>query len=159
MITITTVAPPPPEIQVRAIQLTSGEDVGLVVGGSSIPIPQLYDDYVTKADAYVHPTYVDLTPEQLTPVADGGTAIVLPTTPGYDGATTYYMIPMAPGETLPLLRPLESIPIIGKPLADLLQPDLTQIVNLGYDNPDNLGWAADRRTCPPSSGSSRHSVR
>ena len=32
------------------------------------------------------------------------------------------------------------IPVIGNPIADLLQPDLTTIVNLGYGNP-NFGWS------------------
>jgi hypothetical protein len=34
------------------------------------------------------------------------------------------------------LQPLLDIPVVGKPLADLLQPDLTVLVNLGYGNPD-----------------------
>ena len=46
--------------------------------------------------------------------------------------TTYYMIPT---ETLPLLEPLRAIPYIGNPLADLLQPDLTYLVNWGYGDP------------------------
>ncbi len=41
---------------------------------------------------------------------------------------------------LPLLEPLRVIPVIGNPLADLLQPDLTTIVNLGYGNP-NFGYS------------------
>jgi PE-PPE domain len=41
---------------------------------------------------------------------------------------------------LPLLDPLRLIPGIGNPLADLLQPDLTVIVNLGYGNP-NFGYS------------------
>ena len=41
---------------------------------------------------------------------------------------------------LPLLEPLRLIPGIGNPLADLLQPDLTTIVNLGYGNP-NFGYS------------------
>jgi hypothetical protein len=41
---------------------------------------------------------------------------------------------------LPLLDPIRAIPVIGKPIADLLQPDLTTIVNLGYGNP-NFGYS------------------
>jgi hypothetical protein len=41
---------------------------------------------------------------------------------------------------LPLLDPVRAIPVIGNPIADLLQPDLTTIVNLGYGNP-NFGWS------------------
>jgi hypothetical protein len=46
--------------------------------------------------------------------------------------TTYYMIPT---QNLPLLDPLRAIPYLGNPLADLLQPDLTYLVNWGYGNP------------------------
>ena len=49
-----------------------------------------------------------------------------------DSMTNYYMIPTA---NLPLLNPIRSIPVIGDPIADLLQPDLTYLVNWGYGNP------------------------
>ncbi len=75
---------------------------------------------------YGHGMYPSLTPEQ---IAD---ATQLATSPGYDGATTYYMIPT---ENLPLLEPLRSLPILGDPLADLIQPALKVIVDLGYDDP------------------------
>ena len=42
--------------------------------------------------------------------------------------TNYYEIPVT---TLPLLDPLQLIPFIGNPLADLLNPDLSVLVNLG----------------------------
>jgi len=51
--------------------------------------------------------------------------------------TNYYMIPT---NQLPLLGPLRTIPIIGNPIADLLQPDLTYLVNLGYGDP-LYGWS------------------
>jgi hypothetical protein len=73
---------------------------------------------------YVHGTYPDLTPAEL------ATAITLPTSGATE--TTYYMIPTT---DLPLLDPVRDIPIIGNPIADLLQPDLTYIVNLGYGDP------------------------
>ncbi|QZA07708.1 PE-PPE domain-containing protein [Mycolicibacter heraklionensis] len=95
---------------------------------------------------YVHPTYQDLTPDQL------NNAILLPTTEGYDGNTTYYMVPMADDQVLPLLRPFEGIPGIGKALVDLLNPALTQIVNLGYDNPDNQGWDVGQANVPTTFG-------
>jgi hypothetical protein len=38
-------------------------------------------------------------------------------------------------ENLPLLTPLRAIPVVGPPLADLIQPDLKVIVNLGYGDP------------------------
>jgi hypothetical protein len=42
---------------------------------------------------------------------------------------TYYFMPTA---QLPLLDPLRMLPILGNPLADLLQPFLKPIVDLGY---------------------------
>jgi hypothetical protein len=56
-------------------------------------------------------------------------AIVLPTT---DPTQQYRFIPI---ENLPLLQPLRLIPLIGNPLADLMQPVLKVIVNLGYGDP------------------------
>ena len=62
--------------------------------------------------------------------AQVGTAIQLPTQGPTQ--TTYEMIPT---QNLPLLDPLRYIPYIGNPLADLLQPDLTYLVNWGYGDP------------------------
>jgi len=73
----------------------------------------------------IHGTYLDLTSQQVTPVADGGDAILLPgsaldgTT---DSLTNYYLIP----ETAPLVS------LLPKPLQELLGPDLTYLINLGY---------------------------
>ncbi|QUR67764.1 PE family protein [Mycobacterium spongiae] len=75
----------------------------------------------------VHPTYMGLTQAQV------DSAIQLPTSPGYSGNTTYYMIET---ENLPLLAPLRAIPVIGSPLANLFQPSLEVIVNLGYGDPE-----------------------
>jgi hypothetical protein len=77
---------------------------------------------------FVHTTYADLTSEQV------NNAIALPTT---DPTQKYYIIPT---ENLPLLEPLRLIPVIGTPLADLLQPALKVIVNLGYGDP-KYGWS------------------
>lgn len=93
---------------------------------------------------YVHPIYSHLT------TADYDNAIALPTTEGYDGVTHYYMIPMADDQVLPLLRPFEGL--LGKALVDLLNPALTQIVNLGYDNPDNNGWDVGQANVPTQFG-------
>ena len=38
-------------------------------------------------------------------------------------------------EQLPLLAPLRAIPVIGSPLAALIEPDLKVLVNLGYGDP------------------------
>ncbi|SBS74248.1 PE-PPE domain protein [uncultured Mycobacterium sp.] len=77
---------------------------------------------------FVHTKYADLTQQQV------DNAIALPTT---DPTQKYYIIPT---ENLPLLEPLRLIPVIGTPLADLLQPALKVIVNLGYGDP-NYGWS------------------
>ncbi|GFG76034.1 PE-PPE domain-containing protein [Mycobacterium botniense] len=93
------------------------------------PIDLLADLNAAAGFYFLHPTYPDLTSAQL------DSAIQLPT----EGPTltTYYMIPT---ENLPLLDPLREIPVVGKLLADLIQPDLTVLVNLGYGNPD-YGWS------------------
>jgi hypothetical protein len=51
--------------------------------------------------------------------------------------TKYYMIPTP---NLPLLAPVRLLPLIGNPLADLVQPDLAVLVNLGYGSITN-GWS------------------
>jgi hypothetical protein len=84
---------------------------------------------------YVHGTYANFHPASLPP---GYAHHILPTSQGYTGVTTYDMISTPNG--LPLLDPVRAIPVIGNPIADLLQPDLTTIVNLGYGNP-NFGWS------------------
>ncbi len=99
----------------------------------------------------VHTQYPTLDPSRLVPVADGGTMIELPTDPGYGTATTYWMIPMNPGETLPLLQALLPVPFVGRALADLLQPVLTPLVNLGYGDPD-FGWSTGPANVPTGFG-------
>ncbi|GFG76037.1 PE-PPE domain-containing protein [Mycobacterium botniense] len=105
------------------------------------PIDAICDLNSILGIQYVHPTYsVDVTPEQL------ATAIKLPTM----GATmtTYYMIPT---NDLPLLDPLRAIPVVGDPLANLLQPDLEVLVNLGYGDPD-YGWSQGFANVPTQFG-------
>jgi hypothetical protein len=69
--------------------------------------------------------YVDLTPTQV------ANAVQLPTSPGYTGATTYYELPT---QNLPLVTPLRLLlpQPYGNALADLLQPDLRVLVDMGY---------------------------
>ena len=81
---------------------------------------------------FVHPTYRDLSTTAISQAAQ------LPTT----GATmtTYYAIPMSMeaglnSQYIPLMQPLTEIPVIGKPIADLLQPDVMALVNFGYGSP------------------------
>ena len=69
--------------------------------------------------------YVDPTPTQI------ANAIQLPTSPGYTGATTYYELLT---QNLPLVTPLRGLlpPPYGNALADLLQPDLRVLADMGY---------------------------
>lgn len=59
-----------------------------------------------------------------------------------DAGTNYYMIP---SQTLPLLDPLQFLPVIGKPLYDLLEPDMSILVNLGYGSITD-GWDPSNST-------------
>ncbi|MBI2700909.1 MAG: PE-PPE domain-containing protein [Mycobacterium sp.] len=84
--------------------------------------------------ATVHTKYLSLTPAQV------NSAVQLPTSPGYyenGGKSYYYMIPT---EELPLLMPLRAVPVVGNPLAALIEPNLEVIVNLGYGDP-NYGYS------------------
>jgi len=56
-------------------------------------------------------------------------AIQLPTSPGFTGNTTYFETLT---QNLPLVGPFRQIPFVGNAIADLLQPDLRVIVDLGY---------------------------
>jgi PPE-repeat protein len=90
--------------------------------------PQYPIDIFADANAiagffFVHPAYDALTPAQ---IASG---VVEPVSPA-DTQTTYILIP---SQNLPLLDPLRAIPLVGNPLADLVQPDLRVLVELGYD--------------------------
>lgn len=95
------------------------------------PLDILSDLNAIEGINVVHGEYFDLTAAEL---AD---AIELPTSGATE--TTYYMIPV---DDLPLLDPVRDIPVIGNPLADLLQPDLTYLVNLGYGDP-LYGYSTD----------------
>ena len=96
------------------------------------PLNILADINAIMGTQSVHLEYPSLTPEQM------ATAIELPTSADYTGNTEYFMIPTA---GLPILDGVRSIPILGTPLADLLQPDLTVLVNLGYGTDPDIGWS------------------
>jgi PE-PPE domain/PE family len=92
------------------------------------PIDFLSDLNAVAGIVFVHPTYPKIDPSTIS-------FVKLPVSTDYAGPlanTTYYM-GMTPN--LPLLDPLRDIPLVGNPLADLLQPDLTYLVNWGYGNP------------------------
>jgi hypothetical protein len=88
------------------------------------PIDVLADLNALAGIIYVHNAYPTFTATQVASAVELSTSG--PT------MTTYYMIPT---QNLPLLEPVRAIPYIGNPLADLLQPDLTYLVNWGYGNP------------------------
>ncbi len=56
-------------------------------------------------------------------------AIALPST---SPTEKYYFMPT---ENLPLVQPLRGIPFVGTPIADLIQPALKVLVDLGYADP------------------------
>ena len=96
--------------------------------------PKYPIDFLSDLNAFLgilfdHITYLNPEPGQL---AD---AIQLPTSVA-DTLTNYYMVP----EDLPLLDVLRFIPVIGNPLADLLQPDMSVLVNYGYGSITD-GWS------------------
>ncbi|WP_264990828.1 PE-PPE domain-containing protein, partial [Mycobacterium kiyosense] len=88
----------------------------------------------------VHGTYDSLTAAQL------ASAVMLPT--AGSTMTTYYMIP---SQNLPLLEPLRYLPVVGDPLADLIQPVLRPLVNWGYGDP-NYGWSTGPANVPTPFG-------
>ena len=109
------------------------------------PVNFLSDINAVLGIVFEHVTYPGLTAEQL------GDAIQLPTSAA-DTLTNYYEIPVT---TLPLLEPLQLIPFIGNPLADLLNPDLSVLVNLGYGNVDDNylgGWSQGDADLPTTLG-------
>jgi hypothetical protein len=72
---------------------------------------------------FVHGNYPVLTPDQV------ANAVLLPTSPGYTGNTQYYMVMT---QDLPLVQLIRDIPYAGPPMADIIQPDLRVLVDLGY---------------------------
>ncbi len=103
------------------------------------PLNTLSDLNAVMGMIYQHSTYANLTPEQIS------SAIPLPT--DGDSLTHYYMIPT---ENLPLLDPLRLLPG-GNQLADLLQPDLKVLVNLGYGSITD-GWSQGPANAPTPFG-------
>ncbi|TVS89299.1 PE family protein [Mycobacterium helveticum] len=96
------------------------------------PIDFLADLNALAGIVFIHGTYPTLSTSQ---IASG---FLLPgsaqlNTPGGSSLTNYVMIPT---QNLPLLDPLRAIPVIGNPLADLVQPDLRYLINWGYGNPE-----------------------
>jgi hypothetical protein len=107
--------------------------------------PQYPIDFLSDLNAllgifFEHLGYLGLTPEQI------NDATQLPTSAA-DTLTNYYMIP---ADSLPLLDPLLLLPL-GKPLYDLLEPDISVLVNLGYGSITE-GWSPGDADVPTTFG-------
>ena len=96
------------------------------------PINLLADINALAGILTVHGKYPSLTDAQLE------SAIQVLPADGYTGDTTYWMIPT---EQLPLTQLIGQIPVLGQPLADLIEPDLRVLVNLGYGPDPDVGWS------------------
>ncbi len=114
------------------------------------PINFLADLNAVLGTIDIHGLYLDqgLDPPEPGPTAEQiANAILLPGSAAdgtTDSLTNYYMI----DETPPLVTLLSDIPVIGQPLADLLGPDLTVLINLGY-GADNLGYSTPANVPTP----------
>ena len=100
------------------------------------PINPIADLNAFAGMIYEHLTYLGLDADQIQ------SAVPLDTVG--DTLTNYYMIPV---DDLPLLDPLRLIPIVGNPLADLLQPDMKVLVDLGYGSITD-GWSQGPANVP-----------
>lgn len=89
------------------------------------PINLLSDINAYLGILYDHATYAVNMPGQIV------NAIELPGSADLtgEGMTNYWMMPT---DQLPLLAPLKLLPFVGTPLYNLLAPDMTILVNLGY---------------------------
>lgn len=90
---------------------------------------------------YGHSVLLSATTDQIE------SAIQLPTSDP-DSLTTFHMIS---SELLPLLAPLQLVPILGQPLYELLEPVTRILVNLGYGNIEH-GWPPGDVDVPAASG-------
>ncbi|AYE93767.1 PE family protein [Mycobacterium paragordonae] len=106
------------------------------------PLNLISDLNAVAGIVFVHPQYLSLTQAQI------NAAIPLQTSPGYAGNTSYYILPT---EHLPLLQPLRAVPVIGNPLANLIEPDMRVLVNLGYGDP-NYGYSTSPADLPTPFG-------
>jgi PE-PPE domain/PE family len=108
--------------------------------------PQYPIDFLSDVNAFlgiveVHGTYPFFTASQV------NAAIPLTNTTG-NTLTQYYILPT---QNLPLLDPVRAIPVIGNPIADLVQPDLRVLVDLGYGS-TTQGWSPDAPNVPTPFG-------
>jgi hypothetical protein len=96
-----------------------------IANAPQYPIHILSDINAVMGYFFVHGQYPDMTSAMIQ------NAVHLPTSPGYTGNTQYYMLMT---QDLPLVQPIRAIPYAGPPLADLIQPQLRVLVDLGYSD-------------------------
>jgi hypothetical protein len=101
------------------------------------PLNVVSDINAFMGSIFVHSTYPDLTATQV------ANAVPLPTN---GGNTSYYMVMT---QNLPLLQPIRDIPYAGPLIADIFQPDLRVIVDLGYSD---YGPGLDYANVPTPAG-------
>ena len=106
------------------------------------PLNLISDLNAVAGIVFVHPQYLSLTQAQI------NAALPLQTSPGYAGNTEYFILPT---HQLPLLQPLRAVPVIGNPLANLIEPDMRVLVNLGYGDP-NYGYSTSPADLPTPFG-------
>jgi hypothetical protein len=94
-----------------------------IANAPQYPLNILSDINAFMGYFYVHGTY----PMMMS--TDVANAVHLPTSPDYTGSTNYYMFMT---QNLPLLQPIRDIPFVGPPIADIFQPDLRVLVDMGY---------------------------
>ncbi len=114
------------------------------------PINLISDLNAVAGVYYVHSGYAELTDAgffSLPPTALQVSSAIPLLTQG-PTLTNYYMIPT---DHLPLLEPLRALPVVGNPLADLIEPDLKVIVNLGYGDP-GYGYSTGPANVPTPFG-------
>ena len=106
-------------------------DIYNIEYSGSTDFPQYPSDLLADANAVAG--YIDLHPFLLpgwptgVSASEVAGAVLEPTSPGYDGSTEYFLIPT---QDLPLLDGLRAV---DPAMADLIQPDLRVIIDLGYD--------------------------
>jgi PE-PPE domain len=108
------------------------------------PIDPFADLNAVAGVAWEHDAYLSLDPDQLQ------NAVLLPGSAALtgEGMTNYYMVPV---DNLPMLDTFRLIPVVGNPLADLLQPDLKVLVDLGYGSVTD-GWSQGAADVPTTFG-------
>ncbi len=117
-------------------------DVNAFLGIESLHgtyLNQFIDTVYPPADLTGGPTGADVAGALLLPGSHA--AGITNPDPCADCLTNYYMIDTIDGH--PITAPLVSlIDSFSKPLGDLLGPDLTTLINLGYNSTGDVGWAA-----------------